>query len=312
MVFVGLRTRTVKRLCLCTAALFGIASFMQTYATAQARSARDYLNAPVDSWLTLANSNYSTSVTPGDGTDISSRVRSNVFSQTMILTRIMNFGGRTGGVSVIVPYAVVNARTDAVHLSTNGLADFGAMGQMNIFGGPALKREQFRFFVPQTFSSFHFIVLAPTGKYDYSNALNPSSNRWTFYPTVNYSWTPDKGLTWLELYLSTKLFTTNRNFGLAGTSSLAQDPLYFGEIHASRSLARRLWVSGDAYYNIGGQTRIDDVHQGNAANTLRLGAGTGWSAWTGGALIFNYEEVVAKPSGQPESRTFRIKVQQFW
>jgi hypothetical protein len=300
----------VKRLHI--AVLFSITALIQTHAIAQARSARDYLNAPVDSWLTLANSNYSTSVTPEDGTDISSRVRSNVFSQTVILTRIMGFGGRTGGVSVIIPYAVANARVAGTHLSTNGLADFGAMAQMNIFGGPALKREQFRFFVPQTFSSFHFIFLAPTGKYDYSNALNPSSNRWTFYPTVNYSWTPDKGLTWVELYLSTKFFTTNGNFGLAGTSRLSQDPLYFAEVHASHNIVRRLWASGDAYYNIGGQTHINDVHQGNAANTLRLGVGSGLSVWRGGAVIFNYEQVVAKPSGQPTSRTFRIKVQQFW
>jgi hypothetical protein len=129
---------------------------------------------------------------------------------------------------------------------------------------------------------------------------------------LNYSWTPDKGWTWLELYLSTKFFTTNRNFGSAGTSNLAQDPLYFAEVHASRNIVRRLWASGDAYYNIGGQTHIDDVHQGNAANTLRLGVGSGLSVWSGGAVIFNYEQIVAKPSGQPTSRTFRIKIQQFW
>ena len=234
MVFVGPRARTVK--CLCIAALLGITALTQ--AAAQGRSARDYLNAPVDSWLTFSNSNYSTSVTPEDGADISSRIRSNVYSQSVILTRVVGFGGRTGGMSVIIPYVVANARTDGTHLSTNGLADFGAMWQMNIFGGPALKREQFRFFVPQTFSSFHFIVLAPTGKYDASNALNPSSNRLTFYPTVNFSWTPDKGWTWLEFYLSTKSFTTNRSFGLAGTSSLAQDPLYLVELHASRNLVR--------------------------------------------------------------------------
>ena len=310
MVFVGTHAGTVKRLCI--AALVGIAVLTQTSATAQGRSARDYLNAPVDSWLTLANSNYSTSVTPEDGTDISSRVNTDVFSQSVILTRIMDFGGRTGGVSAIIPYVVANARTNGTHLSNNGLADFGAMWQMNIFGGPALKREQFRFFIPQTFSSFHFIALVPVGKYDPSNPINPGSNRWTFYPTVNYSWTPDQGLTWLEIYLSTKVFTTNHSFGRTGTSSLAQDPLYFAEVHASRNLVRRLWVSGDAYYNIGGQTRIDDVHQGNAANTLRLGVGSGLSMWSGGALIFNYEQVVAKPSGQPTSRTFRIKIQQFW
>jgi hypothetical protein len=269
MVFVGPRARTVK--CLCIAALLGITELTQTQAIAQGRSARDYLNAPVSSWLTFANSNYSTSVTPEDG-QVASRVRSNVFPQSIILTRTMDFGGRTSGLSAILPYVVANARAGETHISNNGLSDIGVMLQTNIFGGPALPREQFRFFVPQTFSSFHFIVLVQTG-YDASNRINPSSNRFTFYPTLNYSWTPDKGWSWLELYLSTKFFTTNRNFGSTGTSNLAQDPLYFAEVHASRNIVRRLRASGDAYYNVGGQTHIDDVHQGNSANTLRLGIG---------------------------------------
>ena len=309
MGFVGPRARTVRRLW--TTALFGIAALAQATAMAQGRSARDYLNAPVNSWLTFANSNYSTSVTPEDGQDIASRLRSNVFSQSVILTRTLDFGGRTSGLSAILPYVVANASTAGTNLSNNGLSDLGIMVQTNIFGGPALSREKFRFFVPQTFSSFHFIVLVPTGKYNASNPINPSSNRFTFYPTVNYSWTPDKGWTWLELYLSTKFFTTNRDFGPSG-SELGQKPLYFAELHASRTIVRRWWASGDAYYNIGGQTRINDVNQGNAANTLRLGVGTGVSVWSGGALIFNYEQIAAKPPSQPDSRTFRIKLQQFW
>jgi hypothetical protein len=48
---------------------------------------------------------------------------------------------------------------------------------MNIFGGPALTREQFQSFVPQTFASFHFAVSTPLGKYDPTNPLNPSANR---------------------------------------------------------------------------------------------------------------------------------------
>jgi hypothetical protein len=74
---------------------------------ASAGSARDYLNAPVDSWLTLYNAASSTSVTPEDGTDISSRNRSDVFSRSVVMTRTMDLWGRTGGFSVVLPYAVV-------------------------------------------------------------------------------------------------------------------------------------------------------------------------------------------------------------
>ena len=36
-----------------------------------AGSARDYLNAPIDTWLTFYNFGYSTLVTPEDGMDVS-------------------------------------------------------------------------------------------------------------------------------------------------------------------------------------------------------------------------------------------------
>ncbi|WP_235202965.1 hypothetical protein ACIOG3_16600 [Yersinia rochesterensis] len=68
----------------------------------------------------------------------------------------------------------------------------------------------------------------------------------------------------------------------------------------------------DSYYNVGGETHIDNLAQDNAANTLRLGTGIGIRAWGGGDIIVNYERVVAKPSQQPESQTIRMTLRQFW
>ena len=42
------------------------------------------------------------------------------------------------------------------------------------------------------------------------------------------------------------------------------------------------------------------------ANTLRVGAGMGLRLWRGADLVFNYEFVVAKPAGEPESQTIRF------
>jgi hypothetical protein len=63
---------------------------------ASAGSARDYLNAPIDTWLTFYNFGYSTLVTPEDGMDVTSSVTSNVLSQSIVVTRTMDFWGRTG------------------------------------------------------------------------------------------------------------------------------------------------------------------------------------------------------------------------
>ena len=42
-----------------------------------AGSARDYLNAPIDSWLAFYNAGYNSSVTPEDGLDVAARSPTN-------------------------------------------------------------------------------------------------------------------------------------------------------------------------------------------------------------------------------------------
>jgi hypothetical protein len=86
-----------------------------------------------------------------------------VFAQSVVLTRVMDFLGHTGGLSIVLPYAWIDTSAGAFRASTNGVSDVGFLFQMNIFGGPALTREDFRFFVPQTFSSFHLLVTTPLG-----------------------------------------------------------------------------------------------------------------------------------------------------
>jgi len=68
-----------------------------------------------------------------------------------------------------------------------------------------------------------------------------------------------------------------------------------------------LWLSADAYYNVGGETKIDGIDQDDTANTLR---GMGLRVWRGADFIVNYERVVAKPSGEPDAQTVRFTIRQ--
>jgi hypothetical protein len=165
----------------------GLAALTACCGVTLAGSARDYLNAPIDTWLTFYNFGYSTLVTPEDGMDVTSSVTSNVLSQSIVATRTLDLWGRTAGISVILPYRHLDASSDAFRASNQGISDIAFLLQVNIFGGPAVTKEQFRSFVPQTFSSFHLFVGTPLGKYEPVNPLNPSANRWTLFPTVNYS-----------------------------------------------------------------------------------------------------------------------------
>ena len=279
---------------------------------AAAGSARQYLNAPVDTWLVQYGAGYSSSVTPEDGTDTIPGVRANVAVQSLVITRIMDFWGRTGGVSLVLPYAFIDTSAGPFRASTNGVSDVGFLWQMNIFGGPALTREQFASFVPQTFSSFHLLVTTPLGAYDANSPVNPSANRWMVSPTVNFSYTPDQGWTWVETYLTGQFFSNNDNYLVNGAQTLSQQPILRVEEHVSRNVTDALWLSADAYYNVGGETSIDDVQQDNMANTLRIGAGMGLRLWRGADLSLNYERVVAKPAREPDSQTIRFTLRQLW
>ncbi|WP_441280019.1 transporter [Bradyrhizobium sp. 63_E2_N1_3] len=278
----------------------------------RAGSARDYLNAPVNTWLLSLNAGYTTSVTPEDGTDTIPGVRSNVFAQSAVLTRVMDFFGRTGGLSIVLPYAWIDTSAGPFRTSTNGVSDVGFLFQMNIFGGPALTRDEFRFFVPQTFSSFHLLVTTPLGTYEPTSPINPSANRWMISPTINFSYTPDQGQSWIETYVAGRFFGNNNNFLVNGARTLSQKPLLRLEEHLSRNLTDALWLSIDAYYNLGGETSIDGLEQDNMANTLRFGAGMGLRLWQGADLVVNYERVVAKPLSEPYSQTARLTLRQLW
>jgi hypothetical protein len=289
-----------------------IAAWLLPPTIAHAASARDYLNAPVAAWLATFGAGYSTSITPEDGTDISSRTRSNVLFQSAVLTRTIDFWGRAGGLSIILPYAFASTSSSTFQASTNGFSDIAFLWQINIFGGPALTREQFGSFVPQTFSSFHLYIGTPLGTYNPTSPINPSANRWTVSPTINYSYTPDRGWTWIETYFTAQLFTNNNAFFVRGAQTLAQNPVFRVEEHVSRNLTDRFWFSADAYYNVGGETSIDGTPQDNAASTLRVGAGLGLRLWRGADFGLNYERVVAKLAGEPDSQTIRVSLRQFW
>ena len=99
------------------------------------------------------NAGYSTSITPEDSTDISSRTRSNVFLQSLIATRTMDFWAAPASLDDSA-YAFANTSSSTVAASTNGLSDVAFLWQINIFGGPALTREQFQSFIPQNLLDF--------------------------------------------------------------------------------------------------------------------------------------------------------------
>jgi hypothetical protein len=67
--------------------------------------------------------------------------------------------------------------------------------------------------------------------------------------------------------VSGRIFSDNNNYLVNGAQTLSQRPILRLEEHISRNVADALWLSADAYYNLGGETSIDGVEQDNMANS---------------------------------------------
>jgi len=280
---------------------------------ANAGKARDYLNAPVNTWVTFYNLGFAKSVAPvSEGADYGiAGITTNVTSQSLILSRILDVGGRTGGLSLVLPHADIDVAAGPFAAGAAGTGDIGIVAEVNLFGAPALSREAFADWTPETFASVHLLATLPTGGYDPDASVNVGSNRWSLAPTINYSYTPDAGWTWLEAYATARIFGDNTD--APGTAeTLEQRPLYQIELHASRNLTPDFWLTADAYYDRGGETVLDGAGQDNAADTWRLGAGLGLRMGSIGTLFLNYDTTVSAPASQPEGETFRLTLARLW
>ena len=187
----------------------------------------------------------------------------------------MDYWGRTGGFSLVLPYAVIDTSAGPHRASTNGVSDVGFLLANEHFWRTGADARRVPIVHTATFSSFHLLVTTPLGTYKPNSPINPSANRWMISPTVNFSYTPDQGWSWIETYISGRFFSDNGNYLVNGAQTLAQKPILRLEEHLSRNVTDALWLSADAYYNLGGETIIDAADQDNMANTLKNGRASG-------------------------------------
>jgi hypothetical protein len=105
-------------------------------------------------------------------------------------------------------------------------------------------------------------VVAPTGQFDPTKAINLGANRWAFKPELGYS--RRRGHWVLDAYASVWFFTENPEFFshneyFPGTQSQTQDPIGAVEAHVSYDVRPFLWVSLDGNFWYGGKTSLDGV-----------------------------------------------------
>jgi hypothetical protein len=215
-------------------------------------------------------------------------------------------GDRYGGVAVSGGYIKVKATGPLGQIETTGFTDPGITFHANFFGAPALRKDEFARAIPQSYMSVHLTVNAPLGSYDSNSAVNTGGNRWTFYPLVNLDITPDKGVSWIDLYAAGRFFTNNNAF--QGSNQLSQNPLGIFSTFYSHNIGKRWYAGIGTSYDNGGDTYINGISQHNAANGFRPSfsisrARTIWKY----RLTFRYELTGTTPTASPTNSVLSLR-----
>jgi hypothetical protein len=285
-----------------------VAAFVTFYPVAtRAQGARDYLNTPVNAASAFVDFVTANSETASES-DLS-LPNNEAVSRFGVITGLWSFplAGKYGGVALTGGYASVNVKGPLGKLSTSGFTDPSITFHANIFGAPALTREQFAEAIPHSYSSVHLTVTAPLGSYDRNSPVNTGANRWAFSPVVNLDLTPDKGVSWFDLYAGVRLFTSNNAF--QGNNQLSQHPLGVFSAHYSHNLGKRMFVGIGANYDYGGESIINGVSQHNTANGFRPGVSFGRARTIGKfALILRYELTATTPRALPTNGLLSIRL----
>jgi hypothetical protein len=272
----------------------------------RAQSPRDYLNTPVNAaliQLDFLNTNTETA-SASDLTLPNNLAVSRLGVATLLWSYPL--GDRYGGVAVSGGYIKVKATGPLGQLETTGFTDPGITFHANFFGAPALRKDQFAQAIPQSYMSCHLTINVPLGSYDSNSAVNTGGNRWTFYPLVNLDITPDKGVSWIDLYAAGRFFTKNNAF--QGINQLSQNPLRIFSAFYSHNIGKRWYAGIGTSYDNGGDTYINGISKHNAANGFRPSfsisrARTIWKY----RLTFRYELTGTTPTASPTNSVLSLR-----
>ena len=271
-----------------------------------ADGARDWENVPVDTnilFLYYTYSNSEASVDPSlpiKGVEVDAHVPLVRYARTFAL------GDRVAGFQLIVPYGFVDARLKGTRLSTDteGLGDITAIFLANLFGAPALTRQEFQTWTAGPFLTASMAVTLPTGDYDKDALLNVGKHRWALKPQLSFGAPFGRGGL-LAINGNVQVFSDNSE---NRNGRLEQAPLYGIEAHLSHDIGKRAWLSLDTFYTYGGTTRVRGEDQDNRQRTLRLGVSGSYSFTATTAVSTAVTRTVQREDYTPAATTFSINV----
>ena len=187
--------------------------------------------------------------------------------------RTFNAWGRTATVQLSLPYT--EGRTEGfvdgefARRDVAGLADARARFAINLKGAPTMDIAGFQELRrnPETLVGASLLVQAPTGEWESDRVINAGTNRWSVKPAIGVIW-PMRPTWLLEFEFGAWFFGDNNDF-LGETRK--QDPIVSAAVHLVKRIRSGFWVSLDANFYEGGETRIGDEEAGNLQRNSRVG-----------------------------------------
>jgi hypothetical protein len=186
--------------------------------------------------------------------------------------RTLKVAGRSASVGAGVPY--VRGHLEGVLLgqfqeaSRSGLGDLAARLAVNLYGAPAMTRQQFAAYRAKTIVGLSVTVQAPIGQYDPGKVINIGSHRWAIEPELGVSRRKERWT--FEGDLGASFFTDNTNFRNGGTRQ--QAPIVTTQAHLIYTIRPGLWVAGDGNFWSGGRVTTNGVEGSERLQNSRLGA----------------------------------------
>ncbi len=179
--------------------------------------------------------------------------------------------GHLASLTLTMPFAEADVHGDVYDvgqsIDRSGMLDPQLKFALNLLGGPALTREEFRSHKPETTAGFSLTVNAPFGQYDPAKLINLGTNRWACKPEVGLSHPAGDWI--FELYAGVWLFEANDKFFRGQVRR--QDPLASYQGHIVYELQPRLWIAADFTYYAGGETTVNGIPQKDRQDNSRAG-----------------------------------------
>lgn len=228
-------------------------------------------------------------------------------------TRVLDVGGHATAAFGLLPYGDVTARVKlprrTLSSRSEGLGDAQLGIVYGLYGSPALSPQEYAGFRPGFSAGLLGKVFLPTGEYDSHQAVNLGSNRYAYEVGVPLSYAlgesyRDPSLTTFDLLPAVIFYGENRS--PYGADRINQKPLYGGEAHITHNFSRTFWMSADALFWAGGETRTDGQDDDNRQRSLSLGATAGVSLSHAVAVKMTYGEAVDNNQDGVEGRLARV------